>query len=89
MTSHNPLGKTPEEFSAGARQWEIDKYPIQKWQVRIGASHVGSQGALYYVKREYTIEARECDLNEAAIARAYQDGDIEHVRVEFTKRIQP
>lgn len=55
---------------------------VQTWRVSIGASPVGSQGTLYWVKRTYTIEARESDANDVAIARAYQDGDIEHVRVE-------
>ena len=84
----NPLGETPEEFSAYCHQIEADRYPIQRWRVSVGASLTGSIGALHVIKREYEIEARRCDLFEIAIARAYQDGDIEHVRVESYKAIK-
>jgi hypothetical protein len=81
--NHNPLGETPESFVAHCRQCETDWFPVRKWRVKIGASLAGSIGALYNVKREYEIVASRPDLFDAAISRAYQDGDIEHVRVEF------
>lgn len=61
---------------------------MPKYRVTIGASPNGSQGALYWIKREYEIEVwndafeNRSAIIDAAIKRAYEDGDIEHVRVE-------
>lgn len=56
---------------------------MMKFNVRIGARAVGAIGEMYVVKRYYVIEvANRNEIDAAAIKRAYQDGDIEHVRVE-------
>lgn len=59
-----------------------------KYRVRIGARKVGAIGSMYVEKRTYTIEAPNREqVNEIAIKLAYEDGDIEHVRVETVEEI--
>ena len=63
----------------------------EKWEVQIGASPAGAIGGLYWIKRTYELMLSDgvtrSEVQEAAIARAYQDGDIEHVRVERMARL--
>lgn len=62
---------------------------MAKFKVYIGASKIGAIGALYHIKRSYIVEARnKSEVAEIAIKRAYQDGDIEHVRVETIASIE-
>jgi hypothetical protein len=65
------------QFPISARQIEFD----HMWRVTIRASLNGSIGQKHNIRRSYEITCRESQITETAIARAYEDGDIEHVLV--------
>lgn len=54
----------------------------ERFDVQIGARKVGAIGEMYGTKRNYVVLATPATANEQAIRRAYDDGDIEHIRVE-------
>ena len=63
-----------------------------KYRVGISARNVGAIGAHGTVQRSYEIDLpgadhERSDISGAAILRAYQDGDIEHVRVHRIERL--
>ena len=59
-----------------------------KFDVQIGCRAVGAIGEMHVIKRHYVIEANSrSEVNAEAIKRAYQDGDVEHVRVECVEQI--
>jgi hypothetical protein len=64
---------------------------MTKYDVQVGGRKVGAIGEMYLEKRHYVITMSgphtRFDINAAAIKRAYEDGDIEHIRVEDVAQI--
>lgn len=54
----------------------------ERFDVQIGARQIGAIGEMYGIKRHYVVLATPSTVKEQTINRAYEDGDIEHVRVE-------